>query len=62
MRATVKARTGTTIEEIHNADVARWFAETHGDALLAAGSFNLLEGFNVLLWLPQEKLEGDGDL
>ncbi|WJH37675.1 AP2 domain-containing protein (plasmid) [Aliirhizobium terrae] len=52
IRAILKARISTTIEEIYDAGIARWFAEAHGDALLAEDTTDLSEGFNVLVWVP----------
>jgi hypothetical protein len=55
LRGSVKARIGAMIEAIYSADVARWFAKEHGDALLAGGAFELSEGFNVLVWIPEQR-------
>jgi hypothetical protein len=52
LRGSLMARIGEMIEAIYSADVARWFAKAHGDALLARGAFEVLEGFNVLVWIP----------
>lgn len=52
MLAFVKARIGETIEALYNADVAHWFAQEHGNALLSGERFQMSEGFNVTVWLP----------
>lgn len=52
IRATLSARIGATIKTIYDADVAQWFAEAHGDALLKEGAFDVSEGFNIVVWLP----------
>lgn len=52
IRASVRARIYSTIGAVYDADVAQWFAEVHGDALLTEGAFDVSEGFNVLVWVP----------
>jgi hypothetical protein len=52
IRATVKTRIGVAIKAIYYTEVAQWFAEAHGDVLLADEVFDLQEGFNVLVWVP----------
>ncbi|TCR02202.1 hypothetical protein EDF70_104485 [Neorhizobium sp. JUb45] len=42
------------VQEFYNADVARWFAKEHGNALLARESFDPGVGFNVTVWVPVE--------
>jgi hypothetical protein len=55
--AIVKARIGETITAIYGTDIARWFAEKHGDALLADKVLDWSEGFNVLVWVPTDTLK-----
>ncbi|WFR97544.1 hypothetical protein [Rhizobium tumorigenes] len=45
---------GEVVAAFYNADVARWFMETHGSALLAEANFDSAVGFNVLVWIPGE--------
>jgi hypothetical protein len=52
IRASVRARIYSTIGAVYDADVAQWFAEVHGDALLTEEAFDVSEGFNVLVWVP----------
>jgi hypothetical protein len=42
------------VEELYNAEVARWFAREHGNALLAPENFDPVIGFNVMVWVPNE--------
>jgi hypothetical protein len=57
MLATVKARIGDAVRTIYNSAIARWFTEVHGDKLLAKGTFDVSEGFNVLVWVPMDIIE-----
>ncbi|MEB2848211.1 hypothetical protein [Endobacterium cereale] len=47
-------RVREVVEEIYNADVARWFVSEHGNALLASDCFDPAIGFNVTVWVPVE--------
>jgi len=43
--------TGTAI---YDEKTARWFSSTYGDKLLNPQTFNIDEGFNVLVFVPRE--------
>lgn len=47
-------RINEVIADVYNADVARWFAQTHGKALLDPAGFDAVHGINVTLWLPAD--------
>lgn len=52
MLTAVKSTVAATIAAFYDADVAKWFMDAHGNDLLDAYSFNVAEGFNVLVFLP----------
>ena len=52
MLAAARSVVGATITEFYDAGVARWFMGAHGDNLLTDKHFNVREGFNVLVFLP----------
>lgn len=54
MLAEAKLKVEATITEFYDADVARWFMSRHGDALLEGECFDVRQGFNVLVFLPNQ--------
>lgn len=49
-----KATVEETIGEYYDTDVARWFMAAHGNALLDEDRYDVREGFNVLVFVPNE--------
>lgn len=43
-----------TVTEIHDEKIARWFCSTYGNELLNPQTFNIDEGFNVFVIVPDE--------
>ncbi|MCA1869621.1 hypothetical protein HW571_28860, partial [Agrobacterium genomosp. 3] len=44
-----------TVTAIHDERVACWFSSTYGKKLLNPQTFNIDEGFNLLVFVPEEQ-------
>ncbi|MCZ7451021.1 hypothetical protein O8B93_25970 [Agrobacterium rhizogenes] len=49
---TIKKSVRESVSAVHDENIARWFISEHANKLLAPQTFNVDEGFNVLLIVP----------